>query len=121
MAKSPTSRSLEYCRAQGWSYFRAEHYNYFAKKRYDAFGFADILVLDGEPGTLYVQATTGDNAAARREKILQNKHAKLSLQRGNRIEVWAWRKLKDRKWHLRRDIITLCQFGEDLDGDPMED
>jgi hypothetical protein len=117
MAESPTSRSLKVCRDNGWSYFRAEHYNYFAKKRYDAFGFADLLVLDDEPGTLYVQCTTGDNAAARRHKILSNRHAYVSLQRGNRIEVWAWRKLKDGKWHLRRDIILLEDF---KDGDTLE-
>lgn len=100
---SPTARCYEYCRKRGWDYGPTSWWNHHAKIRQDLFGIIDFLVVDDLPGTLYVQTTTGSNAAARRKKIAGKPVADRILLRGNRVECWLWRKLADKHWHLRRD------------------
>lgn len=56
----------------------------------DLYGFGDLLVLDGEPGALLIQATSRDNVAARLRKIREIPEARRWLAAGNRIEVWGW-------------------------------
>lgn len=68
MADSPTSRSLDKLRAEGWLVAVAEKWNPFANVRQDLFGFVDLLAIrDGE--TLAVQVTTAENVSARLAKL----------------------------------------------------
>ena len=59
----------------------------------DAFNIADLIAVKiGEPGTLYVQTTTGSNASARIVKINENPAMDVILKSGNRIHVHGWAK-----------------------------
>lgn len=97
--KSPTARTLDKLREDGWLAAVVEKWNPAVKIRNDLFGFIDVLALkDGE--TLAIQATSGSNVASRIEKIANAEHVGKVREAGWRIEVWGWRKLKGR-WTLR--------------------
>ena len=87
---SPTARSLELLRELGYTAKVVEHWNQYAKIRQDLFG-VDILALKpGEP-VLIVQATTGSNHAARREKLEAGLFVELWKGAGAQIDVWNWK------------------------------
>lgn len=115
MANSPTQRSLQYCRKQGWVAGVTERWNSYVKIRQDLFGFIDIIMLDG--GILAIQATTISNMAARRKKILAEHRARSWLDAGGGIEVWGWAKRgkvgKRKLWTLKRMPVVL----EDLEAE----
>jgi len=122
MAASPTSRSLDYARRQGWHVAVVEKWNPHARIRQDAFGFADLLILDDDTGTLYVQATSGSNVSARLHKLEEMPQVEHALRSGNRVEVWGWRKVKRKlksgalgapTWQLRRVPLELQTQGLD--------
>lgn len=118
---SPTQRSLEHCRKQGWPAHVVEKWIPQTRRRLDVWGFGDVLVLDGEPGAMLVQATS-TGVAARRTKILSEctDAAKAWLKAGNRIEVWGWTKRvhrnkdgsksKVKRWTLRTVPVTMEDF-----------
>lgn len=115
-SKSPTARTLEYCRAVGFIPAVVERWNQYAHIRQDLYGFLDLLVLDDKPGLLGIQATSGSNAGARVEKITQEPRAVEWLKRGLRVEVWSWRKVKGRRggrlhWDVRRLAARLLEDG----------
>jgi hypothetical protein len=109
MAASPTQRSLDYARRQGWLPGVVERWNPHARIRQDLFGFVDLVVVDDEPGVLAVQATSGANVASRLRKIreLETGAPARWLRAGNRIEVWGWRKAANGRWQLRREPVEL--------------
>lgn len=95
--------------------------------RRDLFGFADFIALDGRPGSLLLQVTTGGEVARRLEKIRRIPAARTWLLAGNRIEVWGWREVADdepqgllvrgarkpkRIWLPRILPVTLEMLGE---------
>lgn len=97
---TPTQRTLKRLRDMGYTAAVVEHWNPHAKIRQDLFGFIDVLALgDGE--VLAVQACSGTDAAARVRKIADHPNVGAVRKAGIRIEVWAWRKLADGKWHCR--------------------
>lgn len=94
----PTERTLRACRDRGWVAGVVERYNHHTRTRHDWGGFGDILVVQPDQhGALLIQACSGGNgdAAARVEKIRTECRAAAAawLEAGNRIEVWAWRKV----------------------------
>ena len=120
MASSPTSRSLDYCRKQGWAFDIWER-RITTKIKRDGFGFIDMVALvpagewwEGEgvlpAQALAIQVTSGSNHAARRAKVLANPNAPLWLATLGRIEIWSWSKKGKRgerkTWQLRRDPVT---------------
>jgi hypothetical protein len=112
---SPTSRSLEHCRRQGWIAGVVEKWNQFARIRQDLFGCIDLIVIDDlGQGPLAVQATSGTGHAARRRKSMAEPRLKLWLESPARFEVWSWAKQgprgKRKVWTLRREPITLEQL-----------
>jgi len=109
---SPTQRSLEYCRKQGWIGGVVEKWNQFARVRQDLFGCIDLIVIDDlEQGLLAVQATSGSGHAARRKKSIAEPRLKLWLESPARFEIWSWAKQgprgKRKVWTLRREPILL--------------
>tara|TARA_Y100001938_G_scaffold131268_1_gene188191 strand:- start:1100 stop:1540 length:441 start_codon:yes stop_codon:yes gene_type:complete len=115
---SPTQRSLQYCRKNGWTAGVVEKWNQWAKIRQDLFGCIDMIVIDDlEQGPLAVQATSGSGHAARRKKSIAEPRLKLWLESPARFEIWSWsqRGPKDKRklWTLRREPIILAQL-EDL-------
>ena len=118
MASSPTSRSLDYCRKQGWTCQVVEKWIPQAKRRIDLFGCIDVVALDGNP--LGIQACAGSSHAARRAKAIAEPRLQLWLDAGCRFEVWSWTKKgkagKRKLWTLRREAVTLA----DLNGGAAE-
>ena len=91
--KSPTVRSLEKLRAEGYLCQIVERWNPHAQIRQDLFGIGDILAIrEGE--TLLVQTTSRGNVAARVTKIQESEHLDKILAAGWKITVHGWGKLK---------------------------
>ena len=112
---SPTQRSLQHCRKNGWIAGVVEKWNQWAKVRQDLFGCIDIIVIDDlEQGPLAVQATSGSGHAARRKKSIAEPRLKLWLKSPARFEIWSWSqrgpKGKRKLWTLRREPITLAHL-----------
>lgn len=127
--KSPTARSLEALKAKGWPAQVVERWlpGRRAKKggepgeteatpygvRKDLFGCIDIVALDGQPGSLGVQACAGGDVATRAKKAAAEPLALPWLQAGNRLQVWGWRevwvdtspKTRAKRWKVR--IVEL--------------
>lgn len=120
---SPTQRSLEFCRKQGWIAGVVEKWNPHARIRQDLFGCIDIIVIDDlEQGPLAVQATSGTGHAARRKKSVAEPRLKLWLEAPARFEIWSWSKKgprgKRKVWTLRREPITLAHLLPETDPPP---
>lgn len=107
---TPTARTLAACRKTGRIAEVVERWIPRANKRKDLFGFIDIVVLDGLPGVLGIQCTSGSNVSARVKKIREEcwPAAESWLRAENRIEVWGWRK-KAGRWGVR-----IVKIEEDL-------
>lgn len=121
---SPTQRTLEYCRKQGWTAGVVEKWNPHARIRQDLFGCIDIIVIDDEHGLLAIQATSGSGHAARRKKSIAEPRLKLWLLAPARFEIWSWAKRgprgKRKTWTLRRESITAAHLEptSPLQGEP---
>ena len=120
MSASPTKRSLDLLRREGWMVQVVEFWSHkpaphlarvgdvtvrlldrrpgpplwLRHKRHDFFGIADIFALHPEGRWLLVQATTTPNQASRVKKITgaNSEAARALLRAGARIEVWGWKK-----------------------------
>ena len=110
---TPTSRALAECKRCGWLACVVEKWIPQTRQRKDAFGFGDVLVLDGQPGALLVQVTSDANVAARAAKIRGacRKNAAAWLAAGNRIQVWGYGKRGKRG---KRKLWTLKKGGRDM-------
>lgn len=109
---SPTARTLGHVRKE-WGGFAEvqETYDYYKKRRRDMLGFIDILALV-PPYTIGIQATSGDNVAARVRKICEQRsyQAEVWLRCGLFIQVWGWKKYAtpvDGKWWRPR-VVDVC-------------
>lgn len=101
---SPTQRSLEYLRKQGYRVAVVEKWNPHARIRQDLFGVLDLLaVRDGE--ILGVQATSGSNVAARITKLAESDAVPDLRRAGMRLEVHGWRRLKA-GWQVRVEDVS---------------
>lgn len=136
---SPTQRTMKLCRERGWIPWIVEKRVPVAGKRItqDAFGFADIHVMDRRTGSLFIQACAAGDMSTRRNKILaipddieDEKERKRTrarreavvawLHAGNRLEVWGWgqraHRYKNGKtvkhWAVRIVPIELHDVGE---------
>ena len=108
---SPTTRTLDYLRADGWRCAVVEKFNSHTKTRHDLFGFIDILAIKGDQ-TLAIQATSSGDISRRVSKIESDdlQDALRDVREANwSIWVMGWKKYKkpvDRKsW--RPTIIDL--------------
>ena len=118
MSATPTSRTLDYCRKQGWLAGVVERFLPRGDRpvRVDLFGFVDVVCCK-QTGVLFVQATSGGNVPARVRKIKEEcgEEALACLQAGATIEVWGWRKLarppegSRRRWWCRRHRLVEVQ------------
>jgi len=109
---SPTRRTLELFREDGWHIDVSEYFNYFSKQRKDLFGFMDLVAFGKTIGILGIQCTTTGNLGAREAKIL-DMGEKISsfLECSNRVILVGWKKYAkpiDRKWWRPtiREIIS---------------
>lgn len=100
---SPTARSLELLRAEGWLCQVVEQTirgRGIVFKR-DLFTVGDIIGIR-EDQTLLVQTTSGSNFASRLAKIGNCEHLPNIGRAGWRLELHGWRKLRGR-WQCRRE------------------
>jgi hypothetical protein len=102
---SPTARSLEHLRKQGYTVDVVERWigGGKFKVRKDLFGFGDLLAVR-ESEVVIVQTTSGDNVASRVKKIASDELAAAvaAVRRaGIRIVVHGWRKNASNRWQLR--------------------
>jgi hypothetical protein len=107
MAKktSPTQRSLEYLREQGYLVAIVEHWNPFARIRQDLWGWCDLLAIK-ENEVLAVQVTA--SAVSTRIKKIQDSETVSAVRKaGIKIHVHGWRKsAKTNKYVLRIEDIS---------------
>lgn len=90
---TPTARSLEYARKQGWIASVCERYCSYTRRRYDLFGVFDLIVLDDRWGCIGVQVTSGSHVSNRIHKMEASEECTRWLASGLRAEVWGWRKI----------------------------
>lgn len=112
---TPTSRSLAWLKAQGWTCGSVERRIPGKFVTVDLFGFLDYVALKpGQNGVLGLQFTSGSNHAARVQKILLEPRARLWLDCSNRIWVVSWQKQGARGarklWKPRIQEILLEHF-----------
>jgi hypothetical protein len=79
--KSPTQRSLEKLRQEGYLCQVVEKWNPHARIRQDLFGIGDILAIR-DTETLLVQTTSRGNVNARIRKIEESEHLPAILKAG---------------------------------------
>ena len=98
-SKSPTQRSLEHLREQGYFCAVVEKWNSFTKQRQDLWGWCDILAIR-ENEVLAVQVTS-TGVAERIKKIEDSPTVAFVRSADIRIEVHGWRKNSKGRYVLR--------------------
>lgn len=99
---SPTKKSLDRLRKDGYLVEITEHWNPHAGVRNDLWGFCDLLAIKGKE-IIAIQVTSQSNMQARVDKILKHKNYLPVKNSGIKIMVHGWAKGKDGK-----RIIWLC-------------
>ena len=98
MAKtSPMMRTKSELKKYGIPHGIVERWIARARKRVDLFGIIDLIALDN--GVVGVQVC-GSDFAPHKKKIMEEEKEntlKWLSQKGARLEVWGWRKLKKKR------------------------
>jgi hypothetical protein len=102
--KSPTQRSLEYLREQGYHCEVVEKWNSFTKQRKDLWGWADILAI--RKGEVLAVQVTASAVANRIKKIQDSDTVALVRDAGIRIECHGWRKASNGRYVMRVEDIS---------------
>jgi len=100
VASSPTQRTLERLRRDGWVPAVVEKWNPHARIRQDLFGFIDLVALRDDV-TLAIQACSYSDVSKRVDKITHHKNLPAVREAGWLIQIWGWRKLKNGRWEPR--------------------
>jgi len=103
--KSPTQRSLEYLREQGYHPEVVERFNSFTKQRKDLWTWCDILAIKKDE-VLAVQVTSSTNVSKRIHKIQESDTVGKVRDAGIRIEVHGWGKNSKGRYVLRVEDIS---------------
>lgn len=103
-SRSPTQRSLEYLREQGYHCEVVEKWNSFTRQRKDLWGWCDILAIRKDE-VLAVQVTASA-VADRIKKIQESDTVALVRDAGIRIECHGWRKNTKGRYVLRVEDIS---------------
>lgn len=119
---SPTARTLQLLRSQGFLAQVVEQTVPHTFIKRDLFGFIDVIAVSGA-SIIGCQVTTGDNLAARLEKIRGEcrDRALAWLRAGGKIHVYGWRKVGDRGkrklWAPR--VVALIESDLDNQAAPV--
>jgi hypothetical protein len=114
-SKGPTAsaRCVEECRKRGWFAVdvieRVVPHTFIRK---DWCGFGDILVVDGKPGSLIIQATTAGARSAHVRKILDDCAPAVEawLAADNRLQIWTWEKRRQPGTKLERWTLGITHI-----------
>lgn len=96
---SPTARTLDKLRKEGWRPWVVEKWNHITHTRLDLYNIGDVLAIRGTE-TLLVQATSYSNVSSRVRKIADSEHIAAIREAGWKVEVWGWHKVGSR-WQVR--------------------
>jgi hypothetical protein len=100
---------MEECRKRGWMPWIVEATIPHTFIKRDMFGIIDILAVT-DAGLLGIQATSGDNHAARVTKSRAEPRLATWLAAGAHFAVWSWSKRGERgkrkTWALREEHIV---------------
>ena len=135
--KSPMALTMNLLKEKGLVYEKTEYWISYPQKknngkddpkkpsgfRKDLLGFIDIMVLMGK-FHIGIQVTSQTNQNARVKKITLDERIRPKaikwLERGDRIEVWGWREIKQDKtdgtlgkvavWKPKIVKITIADF-----------
>lgn len=116
MSASPTSRSLQKLRKDGWVAGVVEKRIPGMFVTQDFLGGIDIVAASPSGGILGVQTTSNDNLAARRSKLLAEPRMRTWLLAGGKLVVHGWSKKgargKRKLWECREVELLLSDFEE---------
>lgn len=104
-SRSPTQRSLEYLREQGYHCEVVERWNPWTKQRRDLWTWCDILAIRKDE-VLAVQVTSGSHVAERIRKIQNSDTVSKVRDAGIRIEIHGWSKNAKGKYVIRVEDIS---------------
>lgn len=109
---TPTQRTIADLKAMGFTFQVVERWNPFAKRRVDFLGCIDVIACKPGVGIVGIQATSGTNHSARREKAKAEPKLRAWLESGARFELWSYAKRgargKSKTWELRREELTAA-------------
>ncbi len=113
MPSSPTARTLERLRRDGYLAQVVERWNPHARVRQDLYGVIDVLGIN-ETSTIGVQATTMSGRSSHMKKLSESPAA-VTWTRGpdRHLELWCWRKLKNR-WRVHRTVFDVDDAQQEL-------
>jgi hypothetical protein len=99
---TPTARTMQRLRQLGYLAARVEVYLPAVRRHRDLFGVADVLAVHPRERlpVLLVQATTAGHVPDRLRRLQARPETPLLLRAGLAVEVWGWRKIRDR-WRVR--------------------
>lgn len=100
---TPNARSKALLEEEGFVVEIVEKFNVWSKTRHDLFNAFDLLAV-GHNKTVAVQCTTDSNLSARRSKLQASDVVPICIAAGWKVEVWGWRKVKNR-WRCRRETL----------------
>ena len=103
-AKSPTQRSLEYLREQGYHCAVVERWNPWTKQRRDLWTWCDILAI--RRGEVLAVQVTSSGVLSRIKKIQESDTIAHVREAGIRVEVHGWTKRVNGKYALRVEDIS---------------
>ncbi len=108
---SPTSRSLQYLKKEGYTAQVVEKFNMFAHVRIDLFQFIDIVAMKpGEP-LLAIQVTDTGDLSKRINKAESGPFLTMWLSTGCKVEFHGWSKKgkagKRKLWTLTKKPYTI--------------
>ncbi len=120
---TPTARTLQRLRSDGWLCQVVERWCPHSRRRIDLFQIIDVLAVR-DNATLGVQATTMTHRADHLAKIKTAPGAAAWLKGGVRqLQLWAWRRLKTRRggkairWTPAITAITEGDLGSEAASD----
>lgn len=113
---TPTQRTLDLCRKQGWTVQVVERWCSFSRRRIDLFGLIDVLAITGDY-TIGIQTTSGSNVSARIKKAKQSPEMVEWLSSPSRkFVIHGWRKVADsRKMEVREVVMKLVDGKVEVD------
>lgn len=110
---SPTVRTLDLLRKEGWLCAVVERYNMHAKLRQDLYGFGDVLAIHaGIKQTMIVQTTTRSNLTSRVKKAKHLRSMLICLRAGVWVQFHGW--YKDRSGVWRVAIVKVTEADIDI-------
>jgi hypothetical protein len=108
--RTPTGRTLDLLRKQGFLADVVERWLPRVERHRDLFGFADVLAVHPRDRFfMLVQVTTAGHLAHRLAKAKRRPELASWLRAGGRFEVHGW-ELRAGRWQMRRVEVR----GEDL-------